>query len=87
MDKAVIAGSPRFSRLARSCFATGAAVASFVLVTFALSTPAIGKSRITFPYSPCTAKSTLPACVAKRLGTELVPYTPRPIPIMASPTP
>ena len=80
MDKAVIAGSPRFSRLARSCFATGAAVASFVLVTFALSTPAIGKSRITFPYSPCTAKSTLPACVAKRLGTELVPYTPRTYP-------
>ena len=40
------------------------------------SAPAHGKSRITFPYSPCTEKSTLPGCVTKRLGTDLRPYTP-----------
>ncbi len=44
---------------------------------FASSTPASGKSRITFPFSPCNAKSKLAGCVAKRLGTELTPYTPQ----------
>jgi Uncharacterized conserved protein len=42
--------------------------------------PAYGKSRITFPYSPCTERSTLPGCVTKRLGTETRPYTPRSYP-------
>jgi hypothetical protein len=48
---------------------------SATVVASLLSTTAFGKSRITFPYSPCTPKSTLPGCVTKRLGTELQPYT------------
>lgn len=60
--------------------ATGVGVASFLLAMLAGSAPAIGKSRITFPYSPCTAKSKLPGCVAKRLTTELSPYTPKSYP-------
>jgi len=40
----------------------------------------MGMSRITFPYSPCTEKSKLPGCILKRLGTELVPYTPKTYP-------
>jgi hypothetical protein len=55
-------------------------VLSFLVLTFASGAPASGKSRITFPYSPCTEKSKLPACVAKRLGTELLPYTPKSYP-------
>jgi len=46
-------------------------------LVMAASGPALGRSRYTFPYSPCHAKSTLPGCVTKRLGTELVPYTPK----------
>jgi hypothetical protein len=80
MAKAVVAGCAQLSKLASSYFTKGAAVASFALATFALSATAIGRSRITFPYSPCTAKSKLPACVAKRLGTELLPYTPKTYP-------
>jgi hypothetical protein len=51
-----------------------------LLGTLASIAPANGRSRITFPYSPCTEKSKLPACVAKRLGTELRPYTPKTFP-------
>jgi hypothetical protein len=51
----------------------------FLLVTVADPT-AFGKSRITFPYSPCTPKSTLPGCVIKRLDTQLRPYTPKAYP-------
>jgi len=80
MAKAVVAGSARLSRLARSYFTTGTALVAFGVATFALSATVWAKSRITFPYSPCTAKSTLPACVAKRLGTELLPYTPKTYP-------
>ncbi len=42
---------------------------------FSASRAAFAKSRITFPYSPCSEKSTLPGCVKKRLDTQLVPYT------------
>jgi hypothetical protein len=42
--------------------------------------PAFGRSRITFPYSPCTPKSTLPGCVTKHLDTELHPYGPKAYP-------
>lgn len=41
---------------------------------------ASAKSRITFPYSPCTPTSTLPGCVKKHLDTELRPYTPKSYP-------
>jgi hypothetical protein len=47
------------------------------LLALLLGTPALGRSRYTFPYSPCHPKSKLPGCVAKRLGTEIVPYTPK----------
>ena len=43
--------------------------------TLTMGAPALGKGRYTFPYSPCHAKSKLPGCVTKHLGTELVPYT------------
>jgi hypothetical protein len=80
MGNAVVAGSSRFFRLA-SCFApTGTAIVSLLLVMLASSAPAMGKSRFTFPYSPCTEKSKLPGCVAKRLGTAIVPYTPNSYP-------
>ena len=56
------------------------ALVAISLATLAVSEPALGRSRYTFPYSPCHAKSKLPGCVAKRLGTELVPYTPKTYP-------
>jgi hypothetical protein len=52
-------------------------VLSAFLVTALASGAAQGRSRITFPYSPCTEKSKLPGCVTKRLSTEIVPYAPR----------
>jgi hypothetical protein len=77
MGKSVVVGAIRSSGLARSSFATAGATVVLVLATLAPSAPAVGKSRITFPYSPCNAKSTQPGCVQKRLGTELQPYTPK----------
>lgn len=47
------------------------------LGALAVAPEASAKSRITFPYSPCTEGSTLPGCVKKRLDTQLVPYTPK----------
>jgi hypothetical protein len=55
-------------------------VLSVLLLTLPVVAPAFGRSRITFPYSPCNDKSKLPGCVTKRLGTELVPYTPKKYP-------
>jgi hypothetical protein len=43
----------------------------------AIESTAFAKSRITFPYSPCTPKSKLPGCVIKHLDTQLRPYTPK----------
>jgi len=56
---------------------TGLAALLCLLALSSASDPAYGKSRITFPYSPCTEKSTLPGCVTKRLNNELRPYTPK----------
>jgi len=58
---------------------TVSAAALFILIA-ALDVNAFGKSRITFPYSPCTPKSTLPGCVLRRLDTQLRPYTPKTYP-------
>lgn len=80
MDNAVVAGSFRSHR-PRSPLTPGVLAALlFAGVVVAHAAPASGKSRITYPYSPCTAKSKLPACVTKHLGTELVPYTPKTYP-------
>lgn len=38
------------------------------------------RSRILFPFSPCTEKSKLPACNNPNLDTKLVPYTPKSYP-------
>lgn len=40
----------------------------------ASASPATAKSRIVFPYSPCTPTSSLPGCATKRLDTTLRPY-------------
>jgi hypothetical protein len=46
----------------------------------ATGSPANARSRITYPYSPCTEKSKLPGCVSKRLSKQLVDYTPKQYP-------
>jgi hypothetical protein len=73
MGMAVVAG-PSWN--ARALSPRNSARVLFLIVTVT-GLSAFGKSRITFPYSPCTPKSTLPGCVLKRLDTELRPYTPR----------
>jgi hypothetical protein len=74
MGTAVV-GSSRNSRYA---FSRIIAVAAILLsTTLVANGSAYGKSRITFPYSPCKPRSTLPGCVIKRLGTDLQPYTAR----------
>ncbi len=73
MGMAVVAGS---CRMAKVLSAKDSARFLFLVATFA-GLSAFAKSRITFPYSPCTPKSTLPGCVIKRLNTELRPYTPK----------
>jgi hypothetical protein len=70
MGKAVVAGS---SQVPGSVFSI--IVASVFLFALTVGEPAFGRSRITFPYSPCTEKSTLPGCVKKHLDTELRSYT------------
>jgi hypothetical protein len=52
----------------------------FFVLVWGAQLSAFGKSRITFPYSPCTPKSKLPGCVTKHLDTELRPYTPKTYP-------
>jgi hypothetical protein len=75
MGTAVVVGSSRnFSYTISRFIAVAAILLSAMLVA---NRSAYGKSRITFPYSPCTERSTLPGCVIKRLGTELQPYTPK----------
>jgi len=80
MGMVVLARSARITRLRSSLSPIGAGVVALLLVVLASGAPAIGKSRITYPYSPCTAKSRLPGCITKRLGTELSPYTPKAYP-------
>jgi len=77
MGTPVLAGSFRKSRFAAFPSLAVAAIAFLLLATLAASGSAHGKSRNTFPYSPCTERSTLPGCVAKRLSSELQPYTPK----------
>lgn len=73
MGTAVVVGSSRDSGFVTyRAFAFAGIV---LLGTVVANGSAYGKSRITFPYSPCTARSTLPGCVIKRLGTEIQPYT------------
>jgi hypothetical protein len=79
MDNAVVAGS-RHTKATGPFAPTRIALFAICSALLAVSAPALGRSRYTFPYSPCHAKSTLPGCVAKRLGTELVPYTPKTYP-------
>jgi hypothetical protein len=78
MGTAVVVGSSRYSRSVSNRSIVVAAVLLFGTVVAGGS--AYGKSRITFPYSPCTERSTLPGCVIKRLGTETQPYTPKSYP-------
>lgn len=78
MGTAVVVGSSRKSRSFISRFI--AVVAILSSATLVANRSAYGKSRITFPYSPCDARSTLPGCVIKRLGTETHPYTARAYP-------
>src|SRR6202142_2720716 len=66
---------PRHSRVVSYQLVAVAAI--LFLGTVVANGSAYGKSRITFPYSPCTERSTLPGCVTKRLGTETQPYTPK----------
>jgi hypothetical protein len=73
MGMAVVARSSRQSRRVFGGF-TVVAAALFGLIA-AIDSTAFAKSRITFPYSPCNPKSTLPGCVIKRLDTQLRPYT------------
>ena len=80
MGMIVLARSSRIASFRSSNSTTGAGVVALLLALLASSAPASGKSRITFPYSPCTAKSKLAACVAKHLSTELSPYTPKSYP-------
>ncbi len=75
MGKAVAVGSFAKCSFFLTLSARSAVFLSFGLGLCAASEPAYGRSRITFPYSPCTPKSTLPGCVNKHLGTELQPYT------------
>jgi hypothetical protein len=51
----------------------------FILLfpVFGLAASAHARSRILFPFSPCTEKSTLPGCNTPNLSTALVPYTPK----------
>ena len=73
----VVCSSRKFSFTIFRFIAIAAILLSATLVE---SRSAYGKSRITFPYSPCNERSTLPGCVLKRLGTELQPYTARTYP-------
>lgn len=73
----VLAGFPRIPR-SFGFFSTMSAALLFLLCASVLgSAPAHGRSRILYPYSPCTEKSKLPGCVQKHLGTELRPYAPK----------
>jgi hypothetical protein len=78
MGTANLVGSFRNFRFAIPRFVVVTAV--LLLGTLVGNGAAFGKSRITFPHSPCSARSTLPGCVIKRLGTELPPYLARPYP-------
>ena len=75
MGTAVLAGFSWNTRFAT--FPSLTVVAILFFGTLGANRSAYGKSRITFPYSPCTDRSTLPGCVTKRLGTETQPYTPK----------
>jgi len=77
MGTAVVV-SPRHSRVVS--YQSSAVAAILFLGTVVAQGSAYGKSRITFPYSPCTERSTLPGCVIKHLGTETQPYTPKSYP-------
>lgn len=78
MGTAVVVVSSRNSRFAVFRFIAVAAI--LLSATLVANGSAYAKSRITFPYSPCNARSTLPGCVIKRLGTDLQPYTARSYP-------
>jgi len=70
----VVAGSPRKFAFATVCSTKRVVSLPFLLGCFLTVVPAVAKSRITFPYSPCTERSTLPGCVIKHLNSELQPY-------------
>jgi hypothetical protein len=76
MGKAVVVGS-RITSVASSSYKAGLASFFAIAGMLVLHPPAFARSRILFPFSPCTEKSTLPGCVNKRLSTEIVPYTPK----------
>jgi hypothetical protein len=78
MGTAVVVGSPE--RWVGSVFFSRISAAVLILLIVGSNEDAFGKSRITFPYSPCTPKSTLPGCVLKRLDTQVRPYTPKTYP-------
>jgi hypothetical protein len=76
MGKAVVVGSSRSARV----FSSKTSVPILFMLVLGAGSPAFGRSNITFPYSPCTPKSTLPGCVTQHLGTELRPYDPKTYP-------
>lgn len=80
MDIARVACPPRHSRTNTSPSGRCVRLCLPFLGLLLLALPAAAKSRFSFPFSPCTEKSTLPGCVEKRLETEISPYTPKDYP-------
>ena len=80
MGMAVVLGPSRKFKFVAFPSVAAAGIPFLLLGTLLASPSAYGKSRITFPFSPCSERSTLPGCVIKRLDTEIRPYTPKAYP-------